>query len=68
MPEEIEGETDPASILDKFKEVYETLYNSADTSNAMIVVKEKLQTLIDHNSIEEVAKITGKIVKDACAK
>ena len=68
MPEEIEGETDPSSILEKFREVYKDLYNSADTSNAMEVIKEKLKDLIDHNSIDEVNNITGKVVKLACKK
>ena len=63
MPEEIDGETEPDKILDKFREVYETLYNSADTSDAMKVIKEKLETMIGHNSLEEVNKITGSIVK-----
>ena len=68
MPEEIDGETEPDKILDKFREVYETLYNSADTSDAMKVIKEKLETMIGQNSLEEVDKITGNIVKQACAK
>ena len=68
MPEEIEGETEPDLILNKFKEVYENLYNSAGTDNAMTTIKEKLKTLIDHNSIFEVNKITGKLVKQACSK
>jgi hypothetical protein len=42
MPDCIEGETEPDEILDKLKEVYETLYNSAETGDAMHVIKEKL--------------------------
>ena len=68
MPEEIEGETDPASILEKFREVYESLYNSADTSAAMAVIKEKLRTMITHDSTVHVNKITADVVKQACAK
>ena len=68
MPEEIDGETDPDMILDKFREVYETLYNSSDTSDAMEVIKEKLETVIGQNSLEEVNEITSTIVKQACAK
>ena len=68
IPDEIDGETEPDNILNKFKEVYEDLYNSADTSDAMIAIKEKLNTLIDHDSALEVNKITSAVVKKACVK
>ena len=64
MPEEIDGETEPDKILEKFKEVYENLYNSAGTVDAMTAIKEKLDTLIDETSIAEVNKVTGKLVKE----
>ena len=68
MPEEIDGETDPDNILAKFKEVYENLYNSAETSDAMSVIKEKLNLMIGHDSTDEVNKVTSEVVKKACSK
>ena len=53
MPDEIDGETEPAEILDKFREVYEMLYNSAGTSEAMNVIKENLALVIGNNCLEE---------------
>ena len=68
IPDEIDRETEPENILNKFKEVYQELYNSADTSAAMITIKEKLSTLIDDDSTVEVNKITSEVVKKACTK
>ena len=68
MPDEIDGETEPAEILDKFREVYEMLYNSAGTSEAMNVIKENLALVIGDDCLEEVNKITSATLKQACAK
>ena len=68
MPDEIDGVSEPDEILVKFREVYEDLYNSADSSDAMNVIKEKLAMVIDHDSFEEVNKITSKTIKLACEK
>jgi hypothetical protein len=68
MPEQVDGETEPDRILDKFKEVYENLYNSSETAEATNSIKEKLSTMIDENSVSEINKITGKLVKKACVK
>ena len=68
MPDVVDGETEPDKILEKFKVVYENLYNSSGTIEAMRTIKEKLNRLIDDRSIAEVNKITGQLVKKACAK
>ena len=68
LPDEVDGETEADNILEKFKEVYEELYNSADTSPAMMTIKERLNNLISQGSIEEVNKITSDVVKKACTK
>ena len=68
MPDEIDGVSEPDEILVKFREVYEELYNSADSSDAMNVIKEKLAMVIDHDSFEEVNKINSKTIKLACEK
>ena len=69
MPDSVEGETESEKILDKFKEVYQLLYNSAGTAGAMKVIKTKLQNLIiGDSSLLEINRITAKVVKQACSK
>ena len=63
LPESVEGADTPEEIADKFKEVYEALYNSADTSEAIGLIKDKLEHMIDGTSLDEVKKITPEIVK-----
>ena len=54
--------------MERFRDCYEDLYNSADTELAMGTIKERLEGLINDNSEEEVSKITWKAVKIACTK
>ena len=69
MPDCVDGETAPNLILDKFKEVYQQLYNSAETSSAMREIKQQLKVLIgETDSLIEVNKITSNIVKEAALK
>jgi hypothetical protein len=68
MPECLEGKTTEDEIVKKFKEVYEDLYNSSESVEAMREIKLKLKEIITEDSMNEVNKITGKIVKMACAK
>ena len=51
--------------MEKFREVYEALYNSADSSRDMVDIKVKIAELITAESAEEVKKITGAKVKEA---
>ena len=53
LPESVEGADTPEEIADKFKEVYEALYNSADTSEAVGLIKDKLELMIDGKSLDE---------------
>ena len=48
--------------------MYEDLFNSAESVQAMQSIKEHLQTLIGPDSILEVNKITGASVKEACSR
>ena len=68
VPDSLEGKVTHDSILDKFRECYAELYNSACTSNAMTDIKRRLEVLINASSVVEVAKITGQIVKQACCR
>ena len=46
LPEIVTGADSPDEIVDKFKEVYEELYNSADPSGAVKVIKNSLKHMI----------------------
>ena len=59
IPELVEGAQGTEEILEKFREVYQALYNSAESEEAMAVIKETIAGLIDENSLIEVQKITG---------
>ena len=62
-PECVDGAEGPDEIVEKFREVYETLYNSTDSSDAVAIIKEKLDTCIGPNMVKEVNKVTGRAVK-----
>ena len=68
MPACVDGKTEPDDILDKFKEVYETLYNSAETGDTMNLIKDRLKVDIGQESLSEVSKVTAAVVQKACAK
>ena len=69
VPDSLEGEVGEDNILSKFKELYEELYNSCGTKNAMAEIKTKLSTLIDSpESLAEVNKVQGDVVKKACLR
>ena len=58
-------------IVEKFRECYSELYNSADTTKEMMNIKEKVNQIIDNNrdlSYVEVRKINPSVVKDAVRK
>ena len=71
VPEALDGKVTHDTILDRFRECYEELYNSAGSEDAMNTIKEQLHQLISdqtHRSFSEVGKITGKVVKQACSR
>ena len=68
VPDCLEGRVDHEGILEQFKERYQALYNSADTSNEMSYLKERLTDLISKDCIKEVAKITPAAVKMGCRR
>ena len=67
VPTCLEGKVTHETILDKFRQCYQDLYNSAGTEAAMINIKEKIQALINPDDKNKVYKITAQVVKDACA-
>lgn len=60
LPDAIEGAEGTEEIVEKFKEVYETLFNSSESSAAVQTIKESLKQTIDQNSLSEVSKITDE--------
>ena len=68
LPDNVEGAEGPDEILNKFKEVYENLYNSAESINAMNGIKESIMGMIGPESVGEVNRITGSVLKEACCK
>ena len=68
IPESLDGKVTEDSILERFKECYENLFNSAGTEDAMVNIKVKLEELINDNSVREVEKVTADVVKQACSK
>ena len=51
--------------MDKFREVYSTLYNSSGSQGAMEQLRQHVQSLIGPGSMAQVAKLTGQAVKEA---
>ena len=71
VPESLDGKVTHDTILDRFRECYEELYNSAGTQHAMNIIKENLKNIIQGNrdqSVKEIQKVTGKLVKEACGR
>ena len=70
FPDKLEGKVSQPDIIEKFKECYEALYNSADTRDEMLSITQGIDRYIRNNidsSVLEVNKITGKVVADAAA-
>ena len=68
IPDTLEGKVTFNDILCKFKECYESLYNSAPTKDSMSELMGKIRSLISSNVISsnlEASKITSQVVKDA---
>ena len=56
MPESLEGKATEDEILKTFKDVYEELYNSSESVDAMRVIKLKRKEAIKEDSMHEVKK------------
>ena len=70
LPDDVGGSHGEASIVEKFCEVYEELYNSSGSDEALEAIKTLLKDLIAGNETgeNEVLKITGEAVKEAACK
>ena len=69
LPEEVEGAKGEQEIAEKFKEVYELLYNSAESQKEMERLNEKISMIIETSDQEpEVLKMDGSVVKEAIGR
>ena len=68
LPDNVEGAEGQEEVVEKFREVYETLYNSAESSASVQLIKERLANTIGPESLLEVNKVTGEMVKKAATR
>ena len=65
LPDNVGDADGEDEIVDKFREVYSTLYSSAGSKAEMKSLRQKVKQVIGPNSVQEVAKVTGAVVKEA---
>ena len=65
LPDTVGGANGESEIVEKFKLVYSSLYNSASSEDEMKVLFDKVHKLITPESVQHVARVTGSIVKEA---
>ena len=56
------------NIEDHFKKKYQQLYNSADDGRELMKVQREAEDLVNECSLEDVLKVSPKIVKEASLK
>ena len=65
LPDNVKGADNVEDIVEKFKDVFEKLYNSAESEKETEEIKTKISALIKTDYITEVLKIDGAKVKEA---
>jgi hypothetical protein len=69
LPDTVAGANGEEDIAHKFREVYATLYNSAESGEEMAALDTKIKNILRNtDSKSEVDKITGNAVKTAISK
>ena len=68
LPDSVGGVFGEDQVVEEFRKVYSTLYKSNDTSEELLNLKEILRKEISNDSITDVDKIIGKVVKEAAAR
>ena len=64
VPDSIDGRVGHEPVLEKFKECYKALYNSAGSKEAVDEIKDKLKGAINYNSsAKEVHKSLERLLK-----
>ena len=56
------------NIVEKFKDAYSALYNSSESSEDLMKLKDILREEISADFLNEVNKITGQSVKEASCR
>ena len=68
VPASLEGEVGEAEILEKFRTLYEQLYNSCNTDGEVKGLLQELEGKIDCRTEGEVSKVTSLVVQRACQR
>ena len=65
LPDTVAGANGKEEIVEKFRMIYSGLYNSASTEAEMEVLHAKVKGMITPESVHQVSRITGSVVKAA---
>ena len=65
VPDTVAGANGEEEVVEKFREVYSTLYNSADSNAEMADLLTRVTLIIRSESEAEVKKVNGNKVKEA---
>ena len=65
LPDTVAGANGQEEIVEKFRDVYSALYNSSDSEREMSALLIRVSSHIQEDSVNEVDKVTGSIVKEA---
>ena len=68
VPDSLEGAHGDGAVLDKFKSLYEALYNSAATEGKMGELLRRMNEMLDCRAEGEVSRVTAKVVAAACRR
>ena len=65
LPDKVAGAEGESAIVEKFRDVYSSLYTSAGSETEVGLVKEKVRDLINQDSTQDIMRITVESVKKA---
>jgi len=68
VPDALEGAHGNGAVLDKFKSLYEALYNSAASGVKMSEILTTIDGMLDCRAEGEVRRVTAKVVAAACRR
>ena len=68
LPDSLEGAVGHTAMLEKFRSLYESLYNSAGTEGRMEELSQLMKSMTDCRSESEVRKVTAEEVREACKR
>jgi hypothetical protein len=69
LAETVDGVTGDRQVADRFREVYDTLYNSAESEAGMAQLQNRIRELVQtEDSAIEIQKLTADVVKQSVMK